>query len=257
MGTQASPESSVELAPLSIDADLAALAGSHLSAWFDRFLPSFARETVAVGGEAWGAWRGDRLDGVLLFLPFERAGSAFVRSAADLGPMGARFAPVDLYLEHPVPGVRETLDVLRFDLTRARSRGGLRHVVRLASPRELDDLARLADRPAEERRWADALRASGAVACVAELDGRIVGAAWAGRIGPLGRVHSLYVHPRYRRLGIGADLLEVRLRWLGSEGAREVLTEISVDNAPSLAIARHAGGFPIGRMYRARWERPA
>ncbi len=234
--------------------DLPPLGAARLSATFDPFLSSFARQVIAVGGEVETGWRDGRLAAVLLFVRAERLGSAFVRDPSDLDRVGSRIAPGELYVEHSVPAIRETLDVFRFDLERARPRHPLRHPVRVADRRDADALSRLAGPAPIERRWTDALWESGETAFAAEIEGTIVGAAWGGRAGAFGRVHSLYVHPRYRRLGVGADLLEARLRWLRAEGARQVVTEIAIDNAPSLAITRHAGGAPIGRMYRARWE---
>lgn len=235
-------------------ADLAPLGAARLSATFDPFLPSFAEQVTAVGGEVETGWRDERLDALLLFVRAERLGSAFVRDPSDLGRVGSRIAPGELYVEHPVPAIRETLDVFRFDLERARPRAPMRHPVRIADRRDGEALSGLAGPAPLERRWTDALWESGETAFAAEIDGTIVGAAWAGRAGTFGRVHSLYVHPRYRRLGVGSDLLGARLRWLRAEGAREVVTEIAIDNAPSLATTRRAGGAPIGRMYRARWE---
>ncbi len=251
------PQSPLEFRSVRDPEDLRELAGGRLSATFDPFLPSFARQILAAGGSAEAGRRGDRLDALLLFVAAERLGTAFARVPPDLGVMGSRVAPGDLFVEHAVPGIRETLDVLRFDLERHPSGHALRHSVRVADPSDRDALSAIADSSSLARRWTDALWAGGETAFVAEVDGRIVGTAWAGRAGPFGRVHSLCVSPGYRRLGIGADLLEARLRWLRAEGAREVVTEIAIDNLPSLAITRHAGGAPIGRMYRARWERAA
>ena len=68
---------------------------------------------------------------------------------------------------------------------------------------------------------------------VVRLSNEIAGLGWVSLVNGIGRLHSLYVKPQYRRIGIGEDILNARLLWLKSNHAHSAFTEISRYNIPS------------------------
>ncbi len=56
---------------------------------------------------------------------------------------------------------------------------------------------------------------------VAEVDGRLIGAALSGHDGRRGYIHHLAVHPDYRRRGIGKELIKHCLAALAADGIQK------------------------------------
>jgi GNAT superfamily N-acetyltransferase len=223
-----------------------------LSHFFDRFLPQFAEGTLGVGGEVRVA-RGPRgVDGVSLFHDVERVLTIFARDAATAAALLAGRDRVDVFSEFALAAPTETYQVLTADLPPEPSPHRFRHPVRQL---------RSADRPgvvalmAEvygrvDERWFRPIPPPPEKGFVVEVDGEVVGAAWASVAGGAARFHSLSVRPRFRRLGIGTDLWHARALWARDRGARHLITEISEHNQPSLAISSRAGMRRVGEMYR-------
>ncbi len=231
------------------------LADAGLSAEFDPFLPLFAIQVLRRGGEVLVRRRDDRVEGVLLHVGAEQGGSLFARDLPAVVALAAERAPASYFTELPAATVVDELDVWAVDLSSDRAGPPLRHPVRPARPEDRDGVARLSATVAGplEPDWIPSLLGSGATCWVVEWAGRIVGVGWAERVAGLGRVHSVLVDPRYRRLGLGSDLLEARLRWLAATGARRAISEISRANLGSRRAAERSGMRPVGPMYLARF----
>ncbi|HTW76993.1 MAG TPA: GNAT family N-acetyltransferase [Thermoplasmata archaeon] len=247
------------LRPVVAPDEIPSLSRHGLSAVFDPFLPAFARQVLGVGGYARLLVRGANVRGLLLFVPNERLGSVFARSAADLAALAATCGAAELYAELPEGVPVEEYDVWALELSgRPRARG-LRHPVRAGRESDLPDVAALSGGgpPASELPWARSLWSSGDRVFLVDVGGRPVAAGWTGIAGEVGRLHSLVVHPAYRRLGIGADLLEARLRWLERAGVRRAISEVAESNVASQRIAERAGMRRSGRMRLARWNEGA
>jgi RimJ/RimL family protein N-acetyltransferase len=57
------------------------------------------------------------------------------------------------------------------------------------------------------------------------------------------------VKQRYRKAGIGTDLLYARLLWMKELGVRKVFSEVSDYNLASRDIALKAGFIETGKIY--------
>jgi GNAT superfamily N-acetyltransferase len=250
MSTGAGSAPAAAVGPRSLT-DLRGLGSLGLSETFDGLLPLFAREVRDAGGEVLAGGPNGRIDAVLLYDGPAHLGSIFGTGPDPVEELARARAPAEYFTEYPIGIVRDTLDVLRVDLEGWSPPGTIRHAIRIAGPDDLAELARVSrslSGPHEER-WARALWDNGETCFVAEVDGRIAGVCWAARAGRLGRVHSLVVHPRYRRIGIGSDLLVARLLWLRACGARRVLSEVARRNTSSRRIAERAGMRRAGQMF--------
>lgn len=228
--------------------DGAALAA--VSATFGPLLPSFVRETLRHRGAVRLAVAGRSIVGLALDDPPERSATVFGRDPVAVKELARPLGSHAVFSELPLPPVAESYRLLRADPARAAAHR-FRHPVRPADAAELPTLlARFhgavgrADEP-----WAEALRGSEEVAFVAEVDGRAAGVAWLLVAGTHARLHSVWVAPRYRGIGVGTDLVAARLLWAGAAGARSALCEIATTNGPSLAAATRAGFAPAGEMY--------
>ena len=68
-------------------------------------------------------------------------------------------------------------------------------------------------------------------------------------------VTNICVHPDYRRLGIGRDLLEAMLAMAGKRGIRRIYLEVRVSNQAAIHMYEEAGFKETGRR-RGFYEKP-
>jgi GNAT superfamily N-acetyltransferase len=104
--------------------------------------------------------------------------------------------------------------------------------------------------PGMNRRWVRVALKNGDKCFTVRLDTEIVGLGWVSLVGSIGRIHSLFVKPQFRKLGIGEDILYARLLWLKSKHARSAFSEISRHNSPSTRIGSKAQMRVCGQVYQ-------
>ena len=237
-------------------ADLTGLARADLSSWFNPFLAQFVEDAYRCGGRVAVTRDDGEVIALQLLDPVERVGTILTRSRALAGAAYQSRGPTGLFAEFSLGPVAEGLDVFATGRELHPPTHRFRHPIRPYEPSDRQsvvDLVREVQGPFNEK-WFDGLPTREHAGFVVEVEGRIVGVAWASRAGGEVRLHSLTVRPPFRRLGIGTDLLMARLLWAEQVGAARALSEISQRNLASAAVARRGGMHPIGTMY---FHRPA
>jgi ribosomal protein S18 acetylase RimI-like enzyme len=96
-----------------------------------------------------------------------------------------------------------------------------------------------------EALWRRGLEAAGA-AVVAVRDGKVLGVTRYVLEETTGVVHSLYVSPAARGLGLGRALLDHAAADLAARGAGTALLWVFADNAPSRGFYTACGWLPNG-----------
>lgn len=230
------------------------LRWSPLSEWFDPLLSLFAKDAVRTGGSVEVAEEGGVVQGLLLFGSSEGVASGFTRQRRLAEQYLERIGEGGVYLEEPWRPGGEPVEVFAADLRDWEARERLRNPVRIGTRRDLPDI-RLLMRgelgPAVDS-WFATLPRPEETSFVCEIGGRVVGVSWLTRVGQYARGHSFVVHPRFRGLGIGTDLLTARMLWLKGTGARQVVSEIYDRNLASRTAAERAGMALVARMYHFR-----
>lgn len=255
------PPGSVDFAPPALEVrsvrdegEVGALALPPLSEWFDPFLGQFMRDALRTGGEVEVVEAAGRIGGVYLYSPVEGVASIFTR----LGVVARRYVPGrqagGIYADRRWAPGGETIEVMAIDLTEWRPRGAIRNPIHLATAAELAEVAAVMREltGTVDQRWFATLPRAEELCFVCEVDGRIAGMSWATVVGAHARGHSFMVHPRYRGLGIGTDLLQARTLWLRQRGVRQIVSEIYAGNAASRTAAERSGMAVVGRMYHYR-----
>lgn len=224
---------------------------TRLSPWFDPFLPLFVRQAVRADGTVRVAGPADAPSGMVIDYPAENVASIFARDPTVAEGLRSLVAGRWVFCETPFEPRGEPYRIHVTDEIPSESSHRFLHRVRVLMAAEIDSTTRLL-REAFDRfdeRWLRALPGGEETGFVVEVGGSPVGIAWASVAGAHARLHSLFVSPRYRRLGIGTDLLFARLFWARRAGARRVLSEIAEENRPSRAIAERGGMRPAGTIY--------
>jgi ribosomal-protein-alanine N-acetyltransferase len=94
------------------------------------------------------------------------------------------------------------------------------------------------------------IRSTRAITLVAEADERIAGWAagfnFASRANPHGRVYALAIHPDWRGLKLGENLLRHLIDDLHRAGPGPILLEVRPDNSQAIRLYEKLGFSPIG-----------
>jgi sarcosine oxidase, subunit beta len=225
-----------------------------LSEWFDPLLPLFAKDALRTGGRVEVAEEDGTIRGVSLFGSSEGVGSGFTQVRRLAERYLARMGPLGVYLEEPWHTGAEPVEVFAADPRDWSPGERLRNPVRIARREDLGAIGQLmrAELGPGVDPWLATLPRPEETAFVGEIGGRVAGVSWLSRAGPFARGHSFVVHPRYRGLGLGTDLLLARMLWLKRSGGRLVVSEIYDGNRASRAAAERAGMALVARMYHFR-----
>jgi GNAT superfamily N-acetyltransferase len=111
--------------------------------------------------------------------------------------------------------------------------------------------------PGMNRRWVRVALKNGDKCFTVRLGSEIAGLGWVSFVKKIGRIHSLFVKPQFRRLGIGEDILYARLLWLKSKHARSAFSEISSCNSPSVRIELKAQMEVCGQVFQYFKKNPS
>ena len=237
---------------LAREEEVRALRLPSLSEWFDPFLPLFMRDALRCGGEVQVAEEEGEVRGVYLYTPAENTGSIFTRLRGVAGRFLTLHPRSEVYAEQAWGPGSQPLHVMMADLADWDARAHpVRVPVRIGEAEDLPRvkaLLREVAGPVDEV-WFRGLPRPEELCFLCEVEGRLAGVSWLSLAGHHGRGHSLAVHPRYRGLGIGTDLLVARMLWLKDHGFRDVVSEIYGGNQAPQTAAERAGMARVGLMY--------
>jgi ribosomal protein S18 acetylase RimI-like enzyme len=207
--------------------------------FFEPYLHYYIRQIIRIGGEAYVSRTTDgNISGVFIYDNSEKTGTVFTRSREAFDhfykskPFDSLFA--EIRTEHEC----ETYDIYTVNLSPVFDHA-FRYEISVAEDDQMDDIERFMRmaHPEMNRRWVRVALNDGEKCFFVRLADEIAGLGWLSIVNGIGRFHSLYVKPRFRRIGIGEDLLYARLLWLKTKHTRSAFSEISRDNLESSKIA--------------------
>ncbi len=237
---------------------------AHLTQWpevlatehFGPFLEDFAIKALDSGDPVFVATAGKRLVGIALRDTEAQIGTVLAPDTAVAQGLRKWINSTEFFSEtrHKVGtgfafNVYETYKIVRLDaFPEVSAPSGL---VRRMKPEDQLRLAAIAQEVYATRvsTWLGAQIKAGDLAYVAEVDGVIVGFAFATVAGDQGRLHSLTVLASHRDRGIGRELIAARLKGLEALGVTRVISEIADWNVASLHLAYGFGFKDVGAMW--------
>ncbi len=221
--------------------------------FFQPYLEYWIKETLEIGGEAYVSESATgNGSGLFLYDDYEKAGSIFTlsREVFDyfyrLKPFKSIYA--ELHTEHP----KEIYDIHTTDLENNSLDHKFSHAVSVADREQIEEIRQfmLSTHPGTNPRWIDVALRNGDTCVIVRLGDEIAGVGWLSLVNGIGRLHSLFVKPRFRKMGIGLDILFARLLWLRSKQARMAFSEISVNSFQSSKTALKGGMRVSGQVYQ-------
>jgi ribosomal protein S18 acetylase RimI-like enzyme len=229
-------------------------SGANNLSFFDPYLEYWAREILGIGGEIYVSRTstGDAISGVFMYESFEKTGTICTRSR-EVFDSFYRTKPFDyIFAELPTEHQNEIYDIYAIDLENHPIFHGFSYEISMMDEEQIDEIERFMV-SAHHRlnpKWVRVASTNGEKCFIVRLGDEIGGLGWVTLVNRIGRLHSLHVKPRYRKLGIGLDILYARLLWLKSKQARSAFSEISRSNTPSSKIAVRGGMKVSGQVYR-------
>ena len=221
--------------------------------FFEPYLQHFIREVLEIGGEAYVSRTPDgNISGLFTYDDFEKSGTVYTRSRevfeyfCGLKPLNFLFAELRTEVES------EVYNIYNIDLESQDISHRFSHEISMADGGEIGEIERFMAlaHPGMNKRWTRVALKNGDKCFTVRLDSEIAGLGWVSLVRGIGRIHSLFVKPQFRKLGIGEDILHARLMWLKLEHARSAFSEISRDNSPSSRIATKAQMRVCGQLFQ-------
>jgi ribosomal protein S18 acetylase RimI-like enzyme len=228
--------------------------------FFEPYLRYFIGEVLEIGGEAYASRtsEGD-VSGIFIYDDFEKVGTVFTRSREvfdyfyGLKQFDFLFAELRTELESEIFDIY-TIDLENHDVVHRFS-----NEISMVDEGQIGEIERfmVLAHPGMNRRWVRVALKNGDKCFVVRLGSEIAGSGWVSFVKSIGRIHSLFVKPQFRRLGIGEDILYARLLWLKSKHARSAFSEISSCNSPSVSIELKAQMEVCGQIFQYSKKNPA
>ncbi len=221
--------------------------------FFSPHLSHYVKEILGIGGEAYMSKSSDdTMSGLFIYDDAEKTGTSFTRSRNvfdyfyKMRQFNSLFA--ELRTEHEC----ETYDIYAIDLDNRGIDHSFSHEISVAEHgdvREIEHFMALTH-PGINRKWVGVALDEGDKCFIVRLGNEIGGLGWLSSANRIGRLHSLYVNPQFRGIGIGLDILYARLIWLKSMRASSAFSEISRENLPSSRIALKGGMSVSGQVFQ-------
>ena len=204
--------------------------------FFEPYLHYHIKEILEIGGEAYVSRTSDgTISGIFIYDDFEKGGTIYTRSREvfdhfyGLKKFNFLFSEMKTELENEIYDIY-TIDVENLALAH-------RFSFEISTIDKLNEIEieqfMSSTHPGINKKWVRIALKNGERCYIVRLSKEIAGLGWVSLVNGIGRLHSLYVKPQYRRIGIGEDILNARLLWLKANNARSVFTEISRYNIPS------------------------
>jgi ribosomal protein S18 acetylase RimI-like enzyme len=198
--------------------------------FFEPYLRYHVKEILEIGGEAYVSRTPEgAVSGLFIHDPSEKVGTIYTRSR-EVFDYFYELSPFDfLFSEMSTEHESEIYDIYTVDLENLPIAHRFRYEITVADEGRAGELERfmVLTHPGINRRWVSVALKNGDRCFTAVLGSEIAGLGWLSLVNDIGRLHSLYVKPQFRRMGIAEDLLFARLLWLQSKHARSVFSEIS------------------------------
>lgn len=221
--------------------------------FFEPYLEYHTKEILETGGEAYVTRTSEGVtSGLFIYDDSEKSGSIYTRSREvfdyfyALKPFNWLFS--ELKTEHE----NEIYDIYSVDLETLSLAHRFSYEISMAEKQHTSEVERFmaSTHPGINKRWVSVAFENGDRCFIVKLNSEIAGLGWVSLVNGVGRLHSLYVKPQFRRIGMGEDILNARILWLKSKHARSAFCEISRYNVASSGNVMKAHMTVYGELFQ-------
>jgi len=204
--------------------------------FFEPYLHYHIKEILEIGGEVYISRTSEgNISGIFIYDDIEKGGTIYTRSRElfdyfySLKQFNFLFSELKTELEN------EIYDIYTIDIEHLALAHRFSYEISTMNMGNVGEIEQFmsSTHPGINKKWVKVALRNGDRCYIVRLGNEIAGLGWVSLVNGIGRLHSLYVEPQYRRIGIGEDILNARLLWLKSNHARSAFTEISRNNIPS------------------------
>ena len=204
--------------------------------FFEPYLNYHIKEILEIGGEAYVSRTSEgTTSGIFIYDDFEKGGTIYTRSREvfdyfyGLKQFNFLFSEMKTELEN------EIYDIYTIDIEHLALAHRFSYEISTMDNENVSEIEQFisSTHPGINKKWVKVALKNGDRCYIVRLSNEIAGLGWVSLVNGIGRLHSLYVKPQYRRIGMGEDILNARLLWLKSNHANSAFTEISHYNIPS------------------------
>jgi ribosomal protein S18 acetylase RimI-like enzyme len=236
------------------------LALPHGISFFEPYIRYHIKEALEIGGEAYVSRASEgTVTGVFIYDDFEKTGTIYTRSREVFDHFYGWKRFDFLFAEMRADCISEVYDIYSVDIKGLVIAHRFSHEISMAEGQDADEIERFmaATHPGINRRWVKVALMNGERCVIIRLGDEIGGLGWLSLVNGVGRLHSLYVKPKFRGMAMGEDILYARLMWLKSMHARSAFSEISRNNPPSSRIAVKGHMRVTGQVFLYSRKEPA
>ena len=204
--------------------------------FFEPYLRYHIGEILEIGGEAYVARTSEgAISGVFIYDGFERGGTVYTKSREVFDYFYGLKPFVFLFSEMKTELENEIYDIYTADIENLAIAHRFSYEISTSGKTSVPEIEQFMSltHPGINKKWVKVALKNGDRCFIVKLSNEIAGLGWVSLVNGVGRLHSLYVKPQFRRMGIGEDILNARLLWLKSKCAHSVFTEVSRYNTPS------------------------
>jgi ribosomal protein S18 acetylase RimI-like enzyme len=221
--------------------------------FFEPYLSYNLQEILEIGGEVYTArTREGSLTGIFIYDNCEKGGTIYTRSKEifdyfyALKPFNFLFSEMQTGLEN------EIYDIFTINLKDHTFAHRFSYEISVANTEHAEEVEHFMalTHPRLNKKWVRVALKNGDRCFIVKLDDEIAGLGWVSLVNGVGRLHSLFVQPQFRRMGIGEDILNARLLWLKSNRAHSAFCEISRYNVASAANVIKANMSVLSQVYQ-------
>jgi len=204
--------------------------------FFEPYLQYFIKEILEIGGEVYVSRTSvGAVSGIFMYDSAETLGTIYTRSREvfdyfyRLNPFNFLFSELRTELEN------EIYDIYTVEFENLALAHRFSYEISIAEKEHTCEIEQFmaATHPGINNRWVSVALNNGDRCFIVRLSNEIAGLGWVSLVNGIGRLHTLYVKPQFRRIGIGEDILNARLLWLKSKHAHSAFCEISRNNVAS------------------------
>jgi GNAT superfamily N-acetyltransferase len=204
--------------------------------FFEPYIQYHIKEILEIGGEAYVSRTSDGVvSSIFIYDDSEKVGTIYTREREvfdyfyELKPFNFLFSEMKTELES------EIYDIYAVDFENLSIVHRFSYEISVAQKEHIDEIEQFmaSTHPGINKKWVKVALRNRDKCFTVRLKNEIAGLGWLSIVNGIGRLHSLYVKPQFRRIGIGEDILNARLLWLKLMHARSAFCEVSRHNLPS------------------------